>query len=117
MGMSTHWNRAWDRNLCAELINIFWADDAGAQQQQLASLEDISPGGACIQVEQPIPIDTPISIMYPDGKYRGRVRYCIFQHTGYFLGIQFDPGYVWSKDQYMPSHLLEVDSFRRKRPH
>jgi len=99
-----------DRSMCADLIKIVYTDEAGKKQKEMAALEDISPAGVCLQLEHPIPIDTPISILYPDGRYHGRTRYCIFQHTGYFLGVQFDPGYEWSKDQYMPSHLLEVPS-------
>jgi hypothetical protein len=104
-----------ERNLCAELIKIVWTDGSGGKQKELAALEDISPGGACLQVEHPIPVNTPISILYPEGRYHGRIRYCVFQHTGYFLGIQFDPGYQWSKRQYMPSHLLEIHSVRSKK--
>jgi hypothetical protein len=103
-----------ERSMCADLIKIVWTDESGKKQKELAALEDISPAGVCLQLEHPIPIDTPISILYPDGRYHGRTRYCIFQHTGYFLGIQFDPGYEWSKDQFMPSHLLEVHSLRSK---
>jgi hypothetical protein len=106
--------RYYERNLCADLIKIVWTDEAGRKQKELAALEDISRAGACLQLEHPIPVDTPISILYPDGSYHGRTRYCIFQHTGYFLGIQFDPGYEWSKDQYMPSHLLEMHALKEK---
>jgi len=103
-----------ERNLCAELIKIVWTDESGHKQKELALLEDISPGGACLQVEHPIPVHTPISILYPDGRYHGRIRYCVFEHTGYFLGIKFDPGYQWSKYEYTPSHLLEIEPFRKK---
>jgi len=101
-----------ERSLCADLIKIVWTDESGAKQKEMAALEDISPGGACLQVEHPIPIDTPISILYPDGRYYGRIRYCNYQHTGYFVGVEFDPGYEWSKHQFKPSHLLELDSIR-----
>jgi len=105
-----------ERSLCAQLVKIIWTDESGRKTKELAALEDISPGGACLQVEHPIPVDTPISILYPAGKYQGRTRYCIFQHTGYFLGVQFDPGYEWSKQEFMPSHLLELHSMRNKKP-
>ena len=104
-----------ERNLCADLIKIVWTDESGGKQKEMAALEDISPGGACLQVEHSIPVGTPISILYPDGRYHGRIRYCAFQHTGYFVGIEFDPGYEWSKHQYMPSHLLELHSTRGKK--
>jgi len=97
-----------ERSLCAELVKIIWTDESGRKRKELAALEDISPSGACVQLEQAIPIGTPISILYPNGQYHGRIRYCIFQHTGYFVGVQFDPGYQWSKEEFLPSHLLEI---------
>lgn len=104
-----------ERSLCADLIKVVWTDAEGNKQKQLGALEDISRGGACLQLEQPIPIDTAISILYPHGRYYGRIRYCYFQQTGYFLGIQFDPGYEWSKEQFMPSHLLDLSAFPPRR--
>ena len=103
-----------ERCLCADLIKIVWTDESGRKQKKLAALEDISKEGACVQMEYPIPVGTPISILYPAGRYIGRIRYCTFQQTGYFLGVRFDPGYEWSKQQFMPSHLLEISSIRRK---
>jgi hypothetical protein len=107
--------RSNERCLCADLIKIVWTDESGGKRKELAALEDISPGGACLQVEHPIPVDTPISILYPDGRYHGRIRYCVFQETGYFIGIKFDPGYEWSKNKYMPSHLLELHTLCAKK--
>ncbi len=113
--MSAKIQRNNERSLCADLIKIVWTDESGGKQKELAALEDISPGGACLQVEHPIPIDTPISILYPDGCYHGRIRYWFFQHTGYFVGVEFDPGYEWSKHQYMPSHFIEFHSIQRNK--
>lgn len=108
--------RAHERSMCADLIKIVWTDGTGSKQKELAALEDISRGGACLQMDRPIPIDTAISILYPHGRYHGRIRYCIFEQTGYFLGVQFDPGYEWTKKDFMPSHLLELPtSLARKR--
>jgi len=109
--------RFYQRSLCADLIKIVWTDEAGRKQKEVAALEDICPAGACLQVEHPIPVDTPISILYPDGRYHGRTRYCIFQQTGYFLGVRFDPGYEWSKEQFTPSHLLELQTIGRRGNH
>ncbi len=97
-----------ERSLCADLIKIVWTDDSGNKRKELAVLEDISSDGACLQLEHTIPVDTQISLLYPQGKYCGRVRHCSFQHTGFFLGIEFEPGYKWSKSEYLPSHLLEL---------
>ncbi len=115
LSVRTKMRRDDERSLCADLIKIVWTDESGRKQKEMAALEDISPGGACVQVDHPIPVDTPISILYPDGRYHGRTKYCAFQHTGYFVGVDFDPGYEWSKQQFMPSHLLELHALRGKK--
>ncbi len=113
--MSQKIQRNYDRSLCADLIKIIWTDESGSKKKELAALEDIAPGGACLQVEHPIAVGTTISLLYPDGRYHGRIRYCTFQHTGYFVGVEFDPGYEWSKQQFTPSHLLELHIFRERK--
>jgi len=107
-------NRKDDRNLCAELVKIVYKDAKGRRRSELVALEDISANGACLQVEEPISPDTSLSILYPEGRYHGRVRYCTFQQTGYFVGIEFDPGYRWSKEQFNPAHLLELQLKRNR---
>ncbi len=96
------------RNLCAQLLKIVWQDDSGRRRKGVAILEDISPGGACLQLDDPIPPETAISVLFPGGRYYGRVKHCDFQPAGYFIGVQFDPGYRWSKADFVPKHLLEL---------
>ena len=95
------------RDLCADLIQIRWKDSSGQAVRQWSTLEDISSSGACLQVEQPIPTETVISIEFPDNECSARVKYCVFEHTGYFLGIKFENGYRWSRTKYKPEHLLQ----------
>ncbi len=113
--MDDRGNRGEERSLCADLIKIVWTDSSGQKQKEFAALEDISRGGACLQLEHPIPVNTTISILYPDGRYYGRISYCIFQHTGYFLGVEFETGYEWSARQFRPSHLFDPGTLRRKK--
>jgi len=95
------------RNLCADLLKIRWSDESGASRRELATLEDISPTGACLKVEKAIPVGTTLTILYPSGSYQGRVRHCDPQMEWYFIGVEFSPGYRWSKDQFEPAHLLQ----------
>ena len=95
------------RNLCADLLKIRWSDDSGASHRELATLEDISPTGACLKVEKAIPVGTTLTILYPSGSYQGQVRHCDPQMEWYFIGVEFSPGYRWSKDQFEPAHLLQ----------
>jgi hypothetical protein len=102
-----HNRRAETRMLCADLVDVQWKDKNGRIRRAVANLEDISLSGACIQVESPIPIETTVRISYPKGELQGRVCYCVFREIGYFLGIEFEPGFRWSMRQFRPQHLLD----------
>jgi PilZ domain len=101
-----------NRNMCAELLTIRWSGEDGRGTNEVATLEDISPTGACLRLENPIPAETHVSLYYPKGKYEGKVKYCRYQEIGYLLGISFDNGYRWSKKDFEPLHLLELPPFR-----
>ena len=83
-------------------------DTSGKLHKELGSLEDISPQGACLQVEEALPPDTVLTIIYPGGKFIARVKYCNLQETGYFVGVEFEGGYRWSRRLYDPPHLLQI---------
>ena len=95
------------RLLCADLVDIDWRDQAGRLRRGVANLEDISQSGACLQVEKPVSLGSPLRITYPGGVLSGRVKYCVFREIGYFLGIEFEPGQQWSKQEFRPQHMLD----------
>jgi hypothetical protein len=96
------------RLLCAELVQVIWTDKSGRQVRRVANLEDISTCGACVQVESPMKCGTRVSVGYGDGHLEGTVRYCLYQGLGYFLGVEFDEGCRWSRKQFRPRHLLDL---------
>src|SRR5215216_4407442 len=102
-----HNRRAETRMLCADLVDVQWKDKSGRMRRAVANLEDISLSGACVQVDSPVAIDTTIRITYPRGELQGRVCYCVYREIGYFLGIEFEPGFRWSLRQFRPQHLLD----------
>lgn len=103
--------------LCADLIHVFWTDESGRQQDAVANLEDISHSGACLQLDTPIPEHTVLRLSHPKLEVVGRVRYCVFRDTGFFLGIQFEPGYAWSERRFRPKHMLDPRRlFGRREP-
>ena len=95
------------RLLCADLVDVKWKDKTGRTRRTVANLEDISLSGACVQVDLPIPLQTVLQISYPKGELQGRVCYCVYREIGYFLGIEFAPGFRWSLRQFKPQHLLD----------
>jgi hypothetical protein len=95
------------RMLCADMVDVQWRDKTGRIRKGIANLEDISLSGACLQVDQPIPLQTPLRINYPKGELLGTVRYCVYREIGYFLGIEFEPNCRWSQHDFRPRHMLD----------
>ena len=95
------------RLLCADLVDVKWKDQTGRVRRSVANLEDISLSGACLQVDRPVPLGTPYRITYPKGVLVGKVKYCVFREIGYFLGIEFEAGSRWSRNDFRPQHLLD----------
>jgi hypothetical protein len=102
------------RMLCADLVDVRWQDKSGRSRRAVANLEDISLSGACIQLDEQLPLGTKVTISYPKGEYRGVVRYCAFREIGYFAGLQFDTGSKWSQRVFKPLHLLDPRSLAKK---
>lgn len=98
------------RMLCADLVDFHWKDANGRKRRGVANLEDISVSGACLQVDRPIPLGTPVHVSYPNGELSGIVKYCVFREIGYFLGVEFDSGTRWSQTDFRPRHLLDPRS-------
>lgn len=99
--------RSEPRLLCADLVEVEWKDTSGRRRRAVANLEDISLSGACLQLDVAIPLETIVTITHPNGQLTGTVRYCIYREIGYFLGIRFEPGSKWSRQQFEPRHLLD----------
>ena len=96
--------------LCADLVEAQWRSSNGRKHRAVANLEDISLSGACLQLDEPIPVYSVVRISHPTGCFEGTVRYCVYREIGYFVGLQFEPGYKWSLRDFEPRHLLDPRS-------
>ena len=106
--------RADTRMLCSELVDVYWTDRQGRQREVLANLEDISLCGVCLQLDDPVHIDTVLRIRHPKGEFLGSVRYCLYREIGYFLGVEFLPGCEWSPEAYQPQYMLDLRTLVHK---
>ena len=100
-------DRLEDRELCAELVKVRWKVGSGPAQSEWAVLEDISPSGACLGIEEPIPLDTIVTLQFSKDRCQARIKYCEFAETNYMLGVQFEKGYRWSRRKFKPDHLTQ----------
>ena len=94
--------------LCADMVELQWRDQAGRTWRGAGLLEDISPTGACLQVESAIPLDAEIRWEGHGKRFEGEVRYCVYREIGYFVGVEFRSNSRWSKKEYHPQHLLDL---------
>jgi hypothetical protein len=91
---------------CAELVHVSRPEGSGRRSLE-AVLEDISPLGACVQVDEKIPPGIEIELTARDATLAGVVSYCVFRDFGYFVGIRFllNP---WSTSVFHPLHLIDL---------
>jgi hypothetical protein len=99
------------RMLCADMIHVHWTPPEGRRRSTTALLEDISPSGACLQLEFDIPVGSRVCWETPKQKFDGRVRYCVYREIGYFVGVEFSHDTKWSEASYQPGHLLDIKKF------
>jgi hypothetical protein len=100
--------RSEDRELCADLVKMEWEQEPETARSEWTILEDISPAGACLESELPVPPDTLVSLEFPGNHCcKARIKYCKYDRTNYLLGVQFEQGYRWSRRKFKPAHLTQ----------
>ena len=102
-------DRAEIRMLCADMVEVCWSEPPGHKRKSTALLEDISPSGMCLQFEIPLPIGTRVTVHCPHDRLAGMVRYCVYREIGYFVGVELEPPSKWSRQQFEPQHLLDLE--------
>lgn len=100
--------------MCAHLVALRPSAPGGFRRGMTGVLEDISSSGACLQVDTPVTTGAPMTLVIGRHAFPGTVRYCIFRETGYFIGLQFDSGIRWSREQVVPEHLLDPSEIKAK---
>lgn len=105
--------RAEARLWCSDLITV--RQEGAKPSEWTANLEDISPSGACVQLERAVPVGAILILKFGRRKFRGAVKYCRHDEIGYFAGIQFEPGRKWSREIYEPKHLLDPMKVRARK--
>ncbi len=103
------------RMLCADVVEVGWKDHRGRKKKTTGLLEDISPSGACLQLDSPVPLGAPIQWQSSRHEFTGSVRYCVYREIGYFVGVEFEPQSKWSKKTYRPRHLLDLKKLMNSR--
>jgi hypothetical protein len=96
------------RMLCADMVQVCWKDPSGSKHKVAALLEDISRSGMCLQFESPVSVGIKVHVECPGEKMAGTVRYCVYREIGYFVGVELEKTTLWSRKQFEPQHLLDL---------
>jgi PilZ domain len=95
------------RLMCADMVEVKWKEDSGKICKCTGLLEDISPSGACLQLDSPLALDKKLVIEYRKVRLEGSVCYCFFRDIGYWVGVQFTARNKWSQKDFRPRHLFD----------
>jgi hypothetical protein len=102
--------RSEPRYMCSELVNILIRHEDHAVEQATANLEDISPSGACVQLDEAVRLGADIEIVCSTCRFKGKVRNCRYAGNWYDVGIAFDKPGAWDAKRYEPAHLLPIET-------
>ncbi|MBI4904252.1 MAG: hypothetical protein HY820_11485 [Acidobacteria bacterium] len=98
---------------CADLVSIRFRSTNGRWRTVQANLEEISERSMSLLTDCPIPVHCRVLILCPGCEFAGRVCHTAeVAHLGHAVGVQFDPGCVWSLDLFRPQHLLAVSELQ-----
>jgi|HubBroStandDraft_6_1064221.scaffolds.fasta_scaffold1803328_1 hypothetical protein len=96
------------RFLCADLVRLDWLVGEDELRTEQALLEDISPTGACVQLEEPVALGSIVMLTVDTTPFYGYVCYCTLRDEGYFIGLRFSNDTIWSAGLVTPRHLTNL---------
>ncbi|QOY90365.1 hypothetical protein [Paludibaculum fermentans] len=104
-----------DRYLCSKLVSIQLPAAGGAERVIDGNLEEISPCGAYLNVEEPI--HTQLSMRFSCSDNQGQHEFAGVvtgssrdPDTGYYIEMQFHPGTTWSPAAFHPNHMIRASA-------
>jgi hypothetical protein len=96
------------RFLCADLVRLDWLVGKNNFRTEHALLEDISPLGGCVQLEEPVALGSIVMLTVDTTPFYGHVCYCTFRDDSYFVGLRFSNDSIWSAGVVVPRHLTNL---------
>jgi hypothetical protein len=96
------------RFLCADMARLSWFVGEDNLRTERVLLEDISPSGGCIQLDESVPLGSIVMLMVGGMPFYGHVCYCTFRDDAYFIGLRFSNDTIWSAGKVKPQHLTSL---------
>ncbi|HEV8144983.1 MAG TPA: PilZ domain-containing protein [Bryobacteraceae bacterium] len=73
-----------------EKVELHWTDATHQTFQMAGMLADLSPSGARLLLDRPVPLNTALRLTLASHEKSGTVRYCTKGIRGYTVGVLFD---------------------------
>ena len=112
--MQTDDKRLEGRFLCADLVRLDWVVGEDHLRTEQALLEDISPQGGCVQMDEPVALGSIVMLTVGTTPFYGHVCYCTLRDEGYFIGLRFSNDTIWSAGVVRPKHLTNVEQLMQQ---
>ena len=97
-----------ERNWCSELVSVF-RTNGGSGELVSGNLEEIAERSALVVAEGPVPSGSRVDIACKSHVFNGVVKSCTLQgRLGYLLEVRLAPNSYWSKNRFIPQHLLTI---------
>ncbi|MCS7026492.1 MAG: PilZ domain-containing protein [Bryobacteraceae bacterium] len=99
--------RSEPRLWCSELVEVWQKGEKRWKRIGSGVLEDISPSGACLQLESPVSKGVLLRFKAGNWMAEGEVRYCFYRDIGYYAGLKLGENFKWSETVFQPKHLVD----------
>jgi hypothetical protein len=96
--MKVHDRRRQPRLLCAEIVQVSWTLAGGSHCRQFANLDDVSSNGACLVMDDPVPVGSMMVITCHSDEFKAKVRHCTQHGLGWLVGVEFEPDSRWRRE-------------------
>ncbi len=74
------------------LVDILWTDDVGSPRVSPAKLEDKSPGGLSVSMNEPMGDGSHVTVRWGTEQVQGLVTNCRRQNDTYIVGVKREIG-------------------------
>lgn len=96
------------RQLCSDLVEVSFHDQAGKRVSETGLVEDVSSRGLCVSLSLPLPVGCSVEISSGSFSGKAEVRYCNLGDYSYLIGMEFAEGSEWDHRTWTPKHLLSL---------
>jgi hypothetical protein len=105
--MNDRWKNTNEKRVRRRCLTSALVELRTPKQLYIGVLEDLSRLGACVHIDQPMPVDDEVSMTVDGLSLSGIVRHCkSYEGDGYRVGIQITDSKGWPEELQWPIHKV-----------